>query len=63
MKAAELRDLTPEELRQRLLDTREEVFNLRIQKSVGDIERPLRIRTLRRDISKMLTVMKERETA
>ncbi len=52
-----------EELRQKLSDTRDELFKLRLQKSAGEIEHPMRIRTLRRDVARMLTVMKERETA
>jgi large subunit ribosomal protein L29 len=58
-----MRDLTGEELRQKMSETREELFKLRLQKSVGEIEQPMRIRTLRRDVARMLTVMKERGIA
>ena len=60
MKTSEIRDLADEELRQRLADTREEAFRLRIQKSVGEVEQPLLARALRRDIAKLLTLMKQR---
>ncbi len=60
MKTSEIRDLADEELRQRLADTREEAFRLRIQKSVGEVEQPLLARGLRRDIAKLLTLMKQR---
>ena len=60
MKAKELRELTVEELRQRFADTRRELFDLRVQKSTGRLERPLRLRTLRRDIARIETLMAER---
>ena len=60
MKASELRELTDEELRQRLADARQELFDVRIQKSVGQLEHPLRLRTLRRSVAQLLTVMQQR---
>lgn len=60
MKTKELRGLTDAELRQRLADSKTELFNLRIQKSTGRIERPLRLRILRREVAKILTLMKQR---
>ena len=62
MKSKDLRELSMEELRQRLDDSRDELFDLRIKKSTGEVEQPLQIRTLRRGVAKILTVMKERET-
>lgn len=61
MKATDYRELTAEELVQRRGDARQELFNLRIQKASGQIEKPLRIRELRRDIARIETVMAERE--
>ena len=60
MKANEIRDLTEEEVQQKLLETRKELFNLRIQQSAGQLEKPSRIRELRRDMARMQTIMKER---
>ena len=60
MKMPKLREMTDEELRQRMTDTREELFNLRIQRSTGRIERPVRMRLLRRDTARVLTLMKQR---
>lgn len=60
MKTKELRGLTDAELQQKLGDNKTELFNLRIQKSTGRIERPLRIRTLRREVATVLTLMKQR---
>jgi len=61
MKASELKDMTPEELRQKYEDTKKELFNLRIQQSTGQIEKAIRLRELRRDVARMLTVLHERE--
>lgn len=63
MKANEIRDLTEEEVQQKLLETRKELFNLRIQQSAGQLEKPSRIRELRRDMARMQTIMKERVKA
>ena len=60
MKASAIRDLTPEELRQRREETRRELFNLRVQQSTGQLENPSRIRRLRRDIARIETVVSER---
>ena len=59
MKPVDVRDLTEDELDQRIEDTRRELFNLRIQRSTGQLENPLRIRLLRRDIARMLTIKAE----
>jgi large subunit ribosomal protein L29 len=59
MKAAEIRELTEVELRQKLNDARRELFNLRIQQSAGRLEKPSRLRALKRDIARLLTVIRE----
>lgn len=63
MKAIDLRQLTDEELRQRHDETRKELLNLRIQQSTGRIEKATRIREVRRDLARILTIMREREQA
>jgi len=60
MKAVELRELTDEELQQQQSDTEQELFNLRIQQSTGQIEKATRIKELRRDLARILTVMHQR---
>ena len=60
MKTKELRGMTDAEMKQKLADIKTELFNLRIQKSTGRIERPLRLRTLRREVARILTLMKQR---
>jgi len=63
MKAAELRDLADEELRARLRELQEELFNLRFQLATGQIENVGRIRTVRRDIARLHTILRQRELA
>lgn len=63
MKAAELRDLADEELRGKLRELQEELFNLRFQLATGQIENVGRIRTVRRDIARMHTVLRQRQLA
>lgn len=60
MKAAELRDMSQDELVQKELDMRRELFNLRFQQATGEIENPRRIRSLRKDIARLLMVMSEK---
>ncbi len=59
MKAAELRDKSGDELRKKEQDLRKELFNLRFQQSTGEIENPMRIRAIKKDIAKILTVLAE----
>jgi large subunit ribosomal protein L29 len=63
MKAAELRDLSDEELRGKLRELQEELFNLRFQLATGQIENVGRIRTVRRDIARLKTIEQQRELA
>jgi large subunit ribosomal protein L29 len=59
--AAEVRELTEEELVLRLREAKEELFNLRFQMATGQLDNNRRLRTVRRDIAKIYTVMRERE--
>jgi len=61
MKAEELRSLTVEELKSKIEDLRGELFNLRFQKATGQIENPLQIRVVRRNIARALTILREKE--
>ncbi len=63
MQAAELRDLADGELREKLRALQEELFNLRFQLATGQIENVGRIRTVRRDIARLHTVLRQRELA
>lgn len=61
VKAQELRDLDPGALKGRLDQLKTELFNLRFQQAVGQLGNPMRIRHVRRDIARVLTVMREKE--
>jgi large subunit ribosomal protein L29 len=63
MKAAELHDLSDEELRRKLRELQEELFNLRFQLATGQIENVGRIRAVRRDIARLKTVQQQRALA
>jgi large subunit ribosomal protein L29 len=60
-KARELRELTDEELRQKLVDLKDELFRLRFQLATGQLENPMRIREVRRDFARVKTILRERE--
>ncbi len=60
MKITELRDLSVDELQKKEQDLRKELFNLRFQQATGEIENPMRIRAIRKDISKTLTLISEK---
>lgn len=60
MKAKELRDLGTEELEQKQSDLREDLFRLKMRKAVAQLENPMRLRQLRRDIARIETVLRER---
>ena len=56
MKPAELKDLTVDELTQKEMDLRKELFNLRFQQATGEIENPKRIHMVKKDIARVLTI-------
>ena len=58
--ARELRDLSPEELEAKATELKKELFNLRFQQAMGQIENPIRLRTLRKDIAKTKTILREK---
>ena len=60
MRAKDLRDLSDEELENRLADTRQELFNLHFQSATGALENSARIKLAKRDIARILTIRKER---
>ena len=62
MRARQLRDLTDDELQGKLADTRQELFNLRFQAATGALENSARLRLAKREIARILTIQRERET-
>ena len=63
MKVKEIRELSTEEINKKLVETKEELFNLRFQQATGNLEKPSRIQDLRHTVARMKTVLKERETS
>ncbi|MBC7294012.1 MAG: 50S ribosomal protein L29 [Thermoleophilia bacterium] len=63
MKARDLVELADEELEQRLKQSREELFNLRFQHATGQLENTSRLRQVRRDIARIMTVQSARRRA
>ena len=63
MKVTEVRDLAVDELRQREKDMDDQMFRLRIQKSMGQVEAAHKLKSLRRDLARIKTVLREKETA
>jgi large subunit ribosomal protein L29 len=63
MKASELRDLSVDELRARENELSEQLFALRLQKVTGHLEKPSKVREVRRDLARVLTVIGEKRSA
>ena len=63
MKANELRDLNVAELQEKLLSQKKELFNLRFQLATGQLENPIQIRNVRRDIARINTMITEKTQA
>jgi len=63
MKVKEIRELSTEEIQKKIVETKEELFNLRFQQATGNLEKPSRIRELRHDVARCKTVLRERELA
>ena len=63
MKVAEVRELSVDDLRAREKDLADQLFRLRIQKSMGQLEAAHKFKALRRDLARVKTVLREKETA
>lgn len=63
MKPAKWRDLSGDEIEQKLRELGEEIFNLRFQLSMGVAKNPSRLREARRDLARARTILRERQTA
>jgi large subunit ribosomal protein L29 len=61
MKAGELRELTVDDLHAREKELDDQLFRLRIQKSMGQLEAPAKVVTLRRDLARIKTVLRDKE--
>jgi large subunit ribosomal protein L29 len=63
MKAAEIRELSVDDLRAREKELDDQLFRMRIQKSMGQLEAPAKVAGLRRDLARIKTILREREVA
>ena len=61
MKASEVRDLTTAELETKLKDLKAELFNLRFQLAINQLDNPMRISAVKKDIARVMTVLRENE--
>ena len=61
MKAKEIRDLSPEEAKEKLGEVKAELFNLRFQMATGKVDNPRRIREVKKDIARIKTILKEKQ--
>lgn len=59
MKAGEMRELSPEEMHRKLSDLKEELFNLRFQHGIGQLENPSKMTQTKRDIARVKTLINE----
>ena len=63
MKAQELKDKTPDQLKEQLLALKKEAFNLRFQQATGQLESTARMRTVRRDVARVKTILNQKAAA
>ena len=63
MNAAEMRDKSPDELRTELANLKKEAFNLRFQQATGQLESTARMRGVRRDVARVMTVLNDKARA
>ena len=61
VKNKEIRDLTNEEILAKIEEYKEELFNLRLSQATGNLEKPSRIKELRKLVARMKTILRERE--
>lgn len=63
MKITEIRGMAPEELDKKLKELKEELFNLRFQHAINQLDNPLRIPDVKRDIARVMTIIAEKKAA
>ena len=61
LKPGDIRDLPVEDIERQLAETKQELFNLRFQNATGELDNYMRLKELRRDVARILTIMRERE--
>ena len=61
MKVNEIRDMSPEELPEKIKSLKEELFNLRFQHATGQLDNPMRLRQVKRSIAQIKTIQREQQ--
>ena len=61
MKASEIRDLNKDELEKKIKDLKEELFNLRFQHAINQLDNPMRLKSVKKDIARTMTILREIE--
>ena len=61
LKIKDIRELSNKELEGKIINAKKELFNLRMKQSTGTLEKPSKIKELRKDVARMKTIMRERE--
>ena len=59
MKASEIRELSPDEMERKAVDLKQELFNLRFQHASGQLENPAKLKQTKRDIARVMTIIRE----
>ncbi len=62
MKTSEIKEMTLVEMQNKLADLREELFNLRFQHTVNQLDNPMRIKAVKKDIARIMTFIRQRES-
>ncbi len=63
MKASEIRDLSTQELNEKLADLKQELFNLRFQHAINQLDNPMRMKAVKRDIARVKTFIRKQESS
>jgi len=61
MKASEIRELSQEELEKKIKELKEQLFNLRFQYAIHQLDNPMQMKAVRKDIARILTILRQRE--
>jgi large subunit ribosomal protein L29 len=61
MKSSEINEMSPEEMQRKISDLKEELFNLRFQHEIGQLENPQKMKQIKRDVARIYTISREVE--
>jgi large subunit ribosomal protein L29 len=61
MKASEIRELSKEDIEKQIKELKEELFNLRFQHAINQLDNPIRLKHVKKDIARSMTILRERE--